>query len=91
MVKYNCYYYSVVAPRTRYYEGPIEFNDDKEALEYARQLAIDDYEDWEGYYGILDLKRFLSFGYDEEKGREAYLKYRDQRLDYGIERVEENA
>jgi hypothetical protein len=91
LVKYKCYFYSVVAPRTNYHEGPIEFDTDEEALAYARQLAIDDYEDWEGYYGVLDVKSFIQFGFDEEKAYKKYLEYRENRLDYGIERIEENA
>jgi hypothetical protein len=54
-------------------------------------LAIDDYEDWEGYYGVLDVKDFVRYGFDEKKAYEKYLQYRENRLDYGIERVEEDA
>lgn len=91
MVRCKCYYYSVVAPRTKYHEGPIEFDTEDDALAYARQLAIDDYEDWEGYYGVLDVKDFLHYGFDEKKAYEKYLQYRENRLNYGIERVDEDA
>lgn len=36
------------------YQCTIEAHDEDDALEYARQLAQEEYQSYEGYHGILD-------------------------------------
>ena len=36
------------------YQGTGEFNDEDSATDYAYQMAVEEYQSYEGYHGILD-------------------------------------
>ena len=36
------------------YQGTGEFDDDDSAIDYAYEMAVEEYQSYEGYHGILD-------------------------------------
>lgn len=60
MAWYRCYIHSVGGGV--YCEGPLEFKNKFGAEKYAYDMAIDDYESFEGYHGIPDIGVFLIAG-----------------------------
>ena len=72
-------------------DGPREFNDEKGALEYAHDLAVEDYESFEGYHGIVDFDDVMSnpedYGIEEGDGDaawEVYEETKENALDYWV-------
>lgn len=54
MAWYRCYIYSVGGGVDC--EGPLEFKNKSDAEGYAYDMAINDYESFEGYHGIPDIE-----------------------------------
>ena len=76
-----------------YCEGPFEFRTKKEAIDYAYELAIDDYESFGGYHGIVSYSEVLEnkaeFGLDEDASEDdawdVYFEHREGCLYYWVE------
>lgn len=78
------------------YQYTEDFDTEEEALDVAYDCAVQEYESYEGLYGLPsweDVRDELSevYGLDEEPSeddiREVYLDHRDNWLDYKVERV----
>lgn len=78
------------------YQYTEDFDTEEEALDVAYDFAVQEYESYEGLYGLPsweDARDELSkaYGPDEEPSeddiREVYLDHRDNWLDYKVERV----
>ena len=73
-------------------EGPKEFKSEAEAMEEAYQMAIEDYESFEGYHGIPDIGDIMDDkeGYNlceeatEEDCWETYYAQRENWIDYWV-------
>lgn len=91
MAWYRCYCSSVGGGS--YYEGPMEFRNKNEADEYAYNMAVEDYESFEGHHGIPglgDIKDYpeyygLSEDASEDEYWDAYREERENWLDYWVE------
>lgn len=73
-----------------------DFNTEEDALDTAYLLAVQEYESYEGLHGLPsweDVRDELrdSYGLDEEPSdddiNEVYLDYRNNWLDYKVEKV----
>lgn len=78
------------------YQYTEDFDTEEEALDAAYDCAVQEYESYEGLYGLPsweDVRDELSeaYGLDDEPSeddiREVYLDHRDNWLDYKVERV----
>lgn len=73
-------------------EGPREYRTKNEALDDARQMAIEDYESFEGYHGIPDIEDIKNDkeGYNldedatEDECWEVYYEQRENWIDYWV-------
>lgn len=74
-------------------EGPIECSDEDVAMYVVRNMAIEDYESFEGYHGIPDIGDImddredygLSKDASEDECWDAYYEQRESWLDYWVE------
>lgn len=72
-----------------------EFNLEEEALEYARHLAIEEYQSYEGCHGILDwldCREDLiesGFSYNDDDVDAHYQEEIESWIEYYVEPVEE--
>ena len=73
-------------------EGPREFNSKEYAMDEARLMAIDDYESFEGYHGIVDCGEIMDnpedYGIEEGDSDAAWATYegiKEDSLDYWVE------
>lgn len=90
MAWYRCYIHSVGGGIEC--EGPIEFNDKDSAYEYAYEMAISDYESFEGYHGIISAADIFDcpedFGLKDSCSRdeiwEVYQEIKEDAIDYWI-------
>lgn len=91
MAWYRCYYHSVGGGEEC--EGPMEFKSEEDAMYYAREIAIEDYEMFEGYHGIPDIGDIKDcpedFGLDSDADEDAYwdtyYEERESWIDYWVE------
>ena len=76
-----------------------EFKSESAAYEYAYELACQEYESYEGLYGLADLDTIAEYpeDYGLDKGEadeeclwEAYVEARYGWLNYWVEEVDEN-
>ena len=73
-------------------EGPMEYKSKDSAMDDARQMAIDDYESFEGYHGIPDISDIIEdkegYGLDEDTSEdecwEVYYEQREGWMDYWV-------
>ena len=73
-------------------EGPMEYKSERDALDDARQMAIDDYESFAGYHGITDIGDIMEcpedYGLDSDADKEAcweaYYEEREGWMDYWV-------
>lgn len=75
-------------------EGPQEFSSEQSALEKAYDLAIEDYESFEDYYGIPGINDIMEnpeeYGLDADAaGDDCWSVYYEQREDWLSYWVEE--
>ena len=76
-------------------EGPREYRTKNEALDDASQMAIEDYESFEGYHGIPDIGDIMDdkeeYGLDKDATEddcwEGYYEQRENWLDYWVKRA----
>ena len=73
-------------------EGPREYKTKEDAMDDARQMAIDDYESFEGYHGIPDIGEIIEdkegYGLDEDTSEdecwEVYYEQREGWMNYWV-------
>lgn len=90
MAWYRCYVYSVGGGE--YCEGPLEFKNRHDAEEYAYDMAINDYESFEGYHGIPDIGDIMEdkegYNLDEDATEddcwEVYYEQRESWMNYWV-------
>jgi hypothetical protein len=70
----------------------MEYKNERDALDDARQMAIDDYESFEGYHGIVDHGNIMDnpedYGLeegDEDAAWEVYEGIKEDSLSYWAE------
>ena len=73
--------------------GVFDFDNEDEALQAARNAAIEEYESYEGCYGILNREEceedlIASFGITEDDVDMAYLEEIESWIEYYVEEVE---
>lgn len=91
MAWYRCYYNSVGGGKEC--EGPMEFKSEEDAMDYAREIAVEDYEMFEECHGIPDIGDIKDFpedfnldsDADEDEYWDAYIEEREKWLDYWVE------
>jgi hypothetical protein len=74
-------------------EGPFEFSSEEIATQAAYDMAVEDYESFEGYHGIPDIGDIMEDkeGYNlsedasEDECWEAYYEQRESWLNYRVE------
>lgn len=73
--------------------GPYEYKNERDAVDEAYNMAVEDYESFAGYHGIVDIGEIMEcpedFGLDsdadEEACWEAYYEEREGWLNYWVE------
>lgn len=72
--------------------GPMEFENEEKALLYAHELAVEDYESFEGYHGIVDCGDIMDnpedYGIEEgdrDAAWEVYEGIKEDSLSYWAE------
>lgn len=91
MAWYRCYIKSVGGGIEC--ENPIEFKSEEDAMYYAREIAIEDYEMFEGYHGIPNMEDIFDnweeYGLEEYPSQDAawecYQETRENWIDYWVE------
>lgn len=79
------------------YCGEAEFASEEDAMEYAREQAIQEYQSYEGYHGIYGLEDIrneyqdfgLEEGYTEEELEEVYNEEIESWIEYYVEPANE--
>jgi len=67
-----------------------EFDNENEAIDYAYELAKEEYESYAGLHGLRDIKDIMDEdGVDEEEAEEIFCEERENWLDYYVEEVKE--
>jgi hypothetical protein len=77
-------------------EGPFEYKDERDATDEAYNMAVEDYESFEGYHGIPDIGDIMEYKEDygveedanEDECWEAYYEQRENWLNYWAEEAE---
>ena len=77
-------------------EGPFEYKDKRDATDEAYNMAVEDYESFEGYHGIPDIGDIMEhkedYGVEEDANEdecwEAYYEQRENWLNYWAEEAE---
>ena len=95
MAWYRCYIHSVGGGV--YCEGPIEFKNKSDAEEYAYDMAINDYESFEGCHGIPDIgdifDNWEDYGFEEypsyDDAWECYREERENWVDYWVKEAKD--
>lgn len=73
------------------YVETIEFPSYEEAEDYALELAIEEYQGYEGLHGIRSISEIMEDeGLDEDDAELEYLEERDSWLDYYVEEIDED-
>ena len=67
------------------YEDTEEFKDEEEALEYAYDIACQQYDSYDGMYGLQTVDEIMKEeGVDEEEAEEIWREQREGWVDYYV-------
>ena len=69
----------------------LDFDTEKEATDYAWEMAVEEYESYAGMHGIRDIDEIMAEeGVEEEEAYDVFCDERESWLDYWVEEVKDD-